>query len=312
MVNGINVSTDISTRGTFNTTYTISWFNRGGAQTFKGSVAEIIVSGSPLDNSQIDSVNRYLALKWGIAMPTTEYAVQAAAPSAWYNDLARSSQFWYDVTGNGRNLNQATAGNQPLIVTNSINGKAIRRYDGTDRFFYNSNIGVSALSDYTMVAVHKYNSVVPSGTGWEGIVYMGLDGTRSTTNTGQVHLQRINLTNQIGCHNAGVATTAISVDTGTGGLLVPRITAVSRSGGTSGNGGTVSVRSNAITSSATQSWTTSAATSPNSIQIGGRQQTIVPYTNADIAEVIIFNRAITADERTNIFNFLSRKYAITV
>ncbi len=232
------------------------------------------------------------------------------SPYAWYTDSGTVTTTWSDISGNARSLTQFTTANRPAIVTNALNGRQVRRFDGTDKFFHRTSMP-SALGDYTILVIHKYNSLVSSGNGWEGLVYVGVDNTRATSNTGQLHLQRINLTNGIGGHNAGVATTSINVDTGAGGLLVPRISCISRQGGTNGNGGTVSVRSNNLTTTGTQSWTTSATT-PTGFMVGGRQQTVVPYTNADIGEIIVFNRAITETERDNLFQFFSTKWSITV
>jgi hypothetical protein len=39
---------------------------------------------------------------------------------------------------------------------------------------------------------------------------------------------------------------------------------------------------------------------------------LTDFFNGDVAEVLVFNRAVTDDERNTISNYLSRKYAIPV
>jgi hypothetical protein len=141
---------------------------------------------------------------------------------------------------------------------------------------------------------------------------LGLDGTQTTTAAGQLLLQRIlGSGNIIGGHNAGISTTNVSVDTtSTSGLLIPRVSMIRRSGGTNGLNGAVSVKSNTVFVNGTQSWTTSSTLS--SFQVGGNQQTATDFFNGDVAEVLVFNRAVTDAERNTISNYLSRKYAIPV
>ena len=40
---------------------------------------------------------------------------------------------WRDKSGNNRHANQGTAGSQPQLVSNALNGKSLLRFDGGDR-----------------------------------------------------------------------------------------------------------------------------------------------------------------------------------
>ena len=70
---------------------------------------------------------------------------------------------WYDQSGNGRNATQATAANQPSIVTagvvNTVNGKPVQRFNGSEWLSFSSltltdfaTIWVSRKRDATVVS----------------------------------------------------------------------------------------------------------------------------------------------------------------
>jgi hypothetical protein len=235
---------------------------------------------------------------------------RSLSPALWLSDTGSDHAVWEDLSGNGRNFTQSTVANQPSIITNAVNGRQVRRFNGSSSFFYNTNAGINARGDFTIFAAHRYNSVAPSGNGWEGIVYTGLNGTQSTTASGQIHLQRENLTSRMGVHNSGVLPNGIFVDTiATGGILVPRVSMISRLGGTNGLNGTISVRTNGSSNTGTQSWTTNS-TASSSVQIGGRQQTSVPYLNGDVYEVLIFPYALTLTQSLEVEKYLMKKWGI--
>jgi len=292
------------------------WLNNGNPVRFlNGDIAELLIVPNVLSTSDRQSIENYLTIKWGITnVFIGDYVtqIQAMSPSVWLTDSGTDPSVWEDTSGNGRNLIQATPENQPDIIPNALNGRQVRRFNGVSDQLYNSNIGVSCQSNFTIFAVHKYNSLTSVRTGWQMVCGLGLDGTQTTTASGQLLLQRISTTaNSIGGHNAGVTTTNISIDTtSTSGLLIPRVSMIRRSGGTNGLNGAVSVKSNTVFVNSTQSWTTSSTLS--SFQVGGNQQTGTDFFNGDVAEVLVFNRAVTDAERNTISNYLSRKYAIPV
>ena len=292
------------------------WLGNGSPQRFlNGDIAEVLIVPNVLSTNDRQSIENYLTVKWGITnVFIGDYVtqIQAMSPSVWLNDTGSDPSVWEDVSGNGKNLTQALTANQPAIIANALNGRQVRRFDGINDQLYNSNVGVSCQSNFTIFAAHKYNSLNRVREGWQMVCGLGLDGTQTTTAAGQLLLQRIlGSGNIIGGHNAGIATTNVSVDTtSTSGLLIPRVSMIRRSGGTNGLNGAVSVKSNTVFANGTQTWTTSAASS--SLQIGGNQQTATDFFNGDVAEVIVFNRAVTDAERNIISNYLSRKYAIPV
>ena len=72
------------------------------------------------------------------------------SPAMWLSDTGSDASVWTDLSGNGRNAVQATTASQPAIITNALNGRQIRRFDGTDDYLTHS---YSASGDNTIFAV---------------------------------------------------------------------------------------------------------------------------------------------------------------
>ena len=78
----------------------------------------------------------------------------------WLSDTGSDASVWTDLSGNGRNAVQATTASQPAIITNALNGRQIRRFDGTDDYLTHT---YSAPVDNTIFAV-CYSTQTTTGT----------------------------------------------------------------------------------------------------------------------------------------------------
>src|SRR5512139_4109927 len=91
------------------------------------------------------------------------------SPSAWYrsSDITgldgASVSLWTDATTNGRDLVQATAGNQPKAYLNQINGYRGIKFDGTDDYLATST-GSSGLMSTILGASGIGTSIVVFAT----------------------------------------------------------------------------------------------------------------------------------------------------
>jgi len=54
------------------------------------------------------------------------------SPALWLSDTGSSAGTWPDLSGNGRDATQADSANQPAIITNELNGRQVRRFDGNN------------------------------------------------------------------------------------------------------------------------------------------------------------------------------------
>lgn len=53
------------------------------------------------------------------------------SPALWLSDTGSDPAVWPDLSGNGRDATQATAGYQPAIVAGALNGRQVRRFAGS-------------------------------------------------------------------------------------------------------------------------------------------------------------------------------------
>jgi hypothetical protein len=67
---------------------------------------------------------------------------------------------WTDKSGNNNNISQTTAGFQPVLYTNQVNGKPSIRFDGTDDYF---NAPSNMVGNGCVVAVWQVRSAIPIG-----------------------------------------------------------------------------------------------------------------------------------------------------
>lgn len=62
---------------------------------------------------------------------------------------------WADQSGNGHSVVQSTASEQPLLVTNEMNGKPVIRFDGVDDFLFTGGLALSLQANRHVYVVFK-------------------------------------------------------------------------------------------------------------------------------------------------------------
>jgi hypothetical protein len=81
------------------------------------------------------------------------------SPALWLSDTGSDPATWPDLSGNGRNATQATSANQPSIVAGGLNGRQIRRFDGSNDILISSLNSSTVLSgNLSYFAVFKRTS----------------------------------------------------------------------------------------------------------------------------------------------------------
>ena len=83
-------------------------------------------------------------------VPLVGFNPLSLSPAMWLSDTGSDASVWTDLSGNGRNAVQATTASQPAIITNALNGRQIRRFNGTDNYLSHS---YSAPVNNTIFAV---------------------------------------------------------------------------------------------------------------------------------------------------------------
>ena len=204
---------------------------------------------------------------------------------------------WSDQSVNARNATQATGGSQPALVATAINGLPAVRFDGVNDFL-TYNLPVNSLAGMTMVLVAA-NTANPVGVPgpqnaalfWNetdpwGAVYLSpfqdevnfRFGTTQVSNN-LVYLRPVSV-------SSFTLTTAIKDGT-TETLYVNGIQRLSQGGKLAAVAG---------------------AEDTGNLGRGYDDNT---YFAGDIAEVLVYDRALTAAERRNLEAYLDSKYALT-
>lgn len=195
---------------------------------------------------------------------------------------------WSDSSGQGNDATQAVAGSKPLYKTNIINGNPVVRFDGTDDSL---NLGDVAAFDFgtnnfSIFMVGKNTTNLPgffakdTDTGDGNGLYIQRQADKFSYWNGSAY---ITITMDSEYHLFGI------VRSGTGAnQLELRLDGGSATTGTDAR--TLSNASNAT--------------------IGAFSNLMFPL-NGDIAEVIIYDSALSAADRQRIEWYLAQKYAIS-
>lgn len=203
---------------------------------------------------------------------------------------------WTDQSGSGTTAAQATAANQPAYVTGSINGLPALRFNGTSQFL-TFNLPLNGLSGMTLVLVSAAG--VDTDGSSNGVSSAPLFWNE-TASWGTVHLSPFPRmvkyrfgTGQI--NNLPIYTRPAAI--GSSYSLATAIKA-----GTS--------ESLFVNGTQVLTQTGKLATIANVSALGniGRGYNNNTYFTGQIAEVLIYNRALTATERQQVEQYLLAKY----
>jgi len=186
---------------------------------------------------------------------------------------------WDDKSGNGRNVSQATAANQPTYTASGLNGKPVLTFDGGDWF---SNLSLS-LPQFSV-------SLVETATQNTSTIYYPVGfGTGGISVGGTYYSQKfaINGTDSL-----------FSVAGGNSVLNAPTIVF----GGSNNLGRQIAVNGNAPATDAT-------AQSISQITIGRRSDAFWPFFGT-IAEVVLTNNLLSTDDRQKLEGYLAWKWGL--
>lgn len=92
------------------------------------------------------------------------------SPALWLDDTGSDLGVWADMSGNGRNAIQATGANQPSIVTNAVNGRQVRRFNGTSSVLIPPDFNLDVFTIFSVVyptnavTANPYKAIFNIGT----------------------------------------------------------------------------------------------------------------------------------------------------
>ena len=196
---------------------------------------------------------------------------------------------WLDQSGNGYNASQSNASYQPLYVPNALNGKPVLRFDGANRFLLISNSAIP-IDKHTIFIVFKtYNTssqsifgIWYSKPGWNFVLSSGV------------------YTYIIDKSSAYITGTA------------PTIGANNLFSLTFDGSNVKSYNSGSLIQNDSSIYSSVYSNTSDALAIGiatNGVSTADPF-NGDIAEIVIYNTALSDAERITVENYLKNKYAL--
>lgn len=249
-----------------------------------------------------------------IALPTfrgvlSGFSPLSLSPALWLSDTGSDASVWPDISGRGYNLTQTTAGARPAIISNELNGRQVRRFDGGDYLFSTSS-GLGDLfkqvGGITLVAVVKTTNV--------------------TTNLNVACV----LTNGLPSRAVIACNGATAAKWSAGGRRLDSDSFQRAEGATSASASSFYVVSSLLDYSNSDAYIfvngsqdgantsfqtdglTSNFTSAGTIVGGSSVSSATNPLTGDMAEILIFPTALSNADRQRVERYLGAKYAITV
>lgn len=209
---------------------------------------------------------------------------------------------WTDLSGNGNNATQSTAAAKPTYKTSVINGRPVVRFDGVDDYLTSTGVvsGFAAQDQpLTVFTVVKANDISVNRALWS----LG----SSVSNYPYLwHYIAATSPN----YNATLRDDAASAtkDFPTSALPYSTVAnAVATTLVTTGTSGSLYVNGTLLNAAADVDVGVSTFTY---LGIGAqvRSTDINNFLSGDIAEIVVYNRALTADERQQVERYLGNKW----
>lgn len=244
--------------------------------TFAGKATQTTVDSGRLSDA---SLNAWLYTALGAVATFTPASLSGLA--AWYDasqiagvsDGAALSQ-WNDLSGNARHLRQTTAANQPLYKSAIQNGKGVVRFDGTNDFM---SVAVAIAKPFTVFVVGRASRGIAANEtffgGGNSVACKGTTNGRYETFGGPPTWASAAVGTKV---NTFVVMSGVFDDA------------------------TSLVRVNGV-----ETRDTLATGSAVSAVYAGASNGNADYLNGDIAELIIYNRHLTAAEILQVEGYLS-------
>lgn len=199
---------------------------------------------------------------------------------------------WPDDSGNGNNATQPTFGARPTFYESIINGKPAVRFDGLGKFF----------------------STPLTGPGANFTIFIVSASASENSGQSQIRFQALSTTNFVVFPwTSGGAGSPLAIDVNNGGV----------SGLATGFGTSFSVEAYRSAASATngrQTWSNGVILAQQDTGSGalnvplyiGAYGGASEFFSGDITEIIIYNAALTDEQRQQVEQYLGTKYGITI
>lgn len=261
---------------------------------FQGCIQNLLIANVALTAAQIASYQTGFTT---FTPPNTNAVVSYKANAITGVSSGSKLATWDDSSGNGNNATQTVSGNQPTYVTNAMSGLPVVRFNSADSTYMSFARPVS--NDFTMTFVYQSSQGIGTGTQFyqgAGLVNGEVAGVTDDFGTSL---------NTNGYLLAGTGNPDTTITSGTGfNDGRPHVVTFER---------TMSTGALALYVDGTQVSTgtggTQSLTAPSQLVLGA-QQTLNNYLSGDIAEVQIFDTALSDTQRQALESGLMSEYAV--
>ena len=224
---------------------------------------------------------------------------------------------WSDQSGNGYDATQGGSAARPTFIASGLNGLPVVRFDGTD-----DNLSVPSStatfkflhSDVSTVFIVAKAGVVAD----PGVTYGFLHNGTGTTSIG-FYIRFIDASpnnDRIG-HNIFFGTsgqTVLSNNTDNNAFTANQFNFLSvlskPSDAVAAERSAISINGGVARKANSSTNTPSTSNATNDLIIGGSISSTTPFLNGDIAEIIVYNRALNTSELAQVHRYLARKWGI--
>jgi len=198
---------------------------------------------------------------------------------------------WDDMSGNSRHASQATGAKQPAYVSSGLNGRPVLRFDGTNDCMSVSSLPITSSGITALYVIKQDVALIKHVFSTADRVFQLL-----TSSVPRLYSQIENVSSYVGIPA-----------TNTSWACVTQV----YDGTLSGVTNILSLYQNGVKgASAHSNGTPSASLTITSGEIGAHSGT--DTFNGDIAEIIVFSKALTGTQRRSVERYLSIKYNIPV
>lgn len=217
----------------------------------------------------------------------------------WLSDTGSDPAEWPDISTNGYHATQATAAFRPSIQTGILNGRQVRRFDGTNDYLVATSLPLTAIS-FTVFLVGKH-ATKP----WTGNINNDLQAYLDTGISGSsgwiLNTEPFVAAGRIGfaAYPSSSSVGRIGADNTYQVLCARRV---------QGGANSVAINGSITADGNTLNWVRNSV----GLYYGAWNNagTIRRYLNGDLAEIIIYDTALSTTDRNNVEAYLSTKYAI--
>ncbi len=203
---------------------------------------------------------------------------------------------WFDASGLGNNATQSATNNRPLYMTNQINGLPAVGFNATNALFLDLPQMFTNETSAEVFVVVKLNNDPPTGSRYGQWRFAGTGDINAFPFTDGVILDGFCSTLRKSTANPSLALTS---------WRLYDVTSID-------NAWTNRVDAVVLFGTASNTFTNGTGSTMGTARRLGQSGSSSVYLNGSIAEVLLYGRILSGAERTNVQNYITARYGLTL